>query len=251
MIERRVLRGSQVRSKQGDKPGLVGVASVYNQDYDSGWFIEHVLPGAFAKVLASDPDVRCLFNHNPDNLLARTKSGTLRIADSSAGLTYEADTNVETTIGKDVQAMVDRGDLDGCSIGFTVASQTWREVKQDDGTYITHRDIVEFDELFDVGPVTYPAFTGTSVGTRSLWPQGVPTEVRSHVKALENVEAIVPLPALTRDRADDDDCTCPCGACIDGNCEDCDAEDCSGMNCACAEMKSERMRMRLRLAEAS
>jgi len=204
MIERRVLRGAQVRAKQGDKPGLAGVASVYNQDYDSGWFIEHVLPGAFTRVLSEDPDVRCLFNHNPDNLLARTKSGTLRLADSKDGLTYDADTNADTTVGRDVQAMVDRGDLDGCSIGFTVAKQNWREEKMDDGRIITHRDIVEFDELFDVGPVTYPAFTGTSVTTRSLWPQGVPEEVRSHVPQLRADDA------KTTKRVDGEDLTADC-----------------------------------------
>jgi uncharacterized protein len=202
-VERRVLRGGQVRAKSGDKPGLTGVASVYNQDYDNGWFIEHVLPGAFTRVLGEDPDVRCLFNHNPDNLLARTKSGTLHLADTPAGLTYDADTNLETTIGRDVQAMVDRGDLDGCSIGFRVAKQNWREEKQEDGTIVTHRDIVEFDELLDVGPVTYPAFTGTSVSTRSLWPQGVPAEVRSHVPALRADEA-------KTKRVDGEDLTADC-----------------------------------------
>lgn len=253
-VERRVLRGSQVRAKDGDKPGLVGVASVYNQDYDNGWFIEHVLPGAFTRVLGEDPDVRCLFNHNPDNLLARTKSGTMRLADSADGLTYDADTNAETTVGRDVQAMVDRGDLDGCSIGFTVAKQTWREEKQEDGSLIVHRDIVEFDALYDVGPVTYPAFTGTSVGTRSLWPQGVPAEIRSHVVALRAGTPDAAQPAAQK-RSEEEECDCPCSACEDGNCADCncdgcDSQECSNEECRCGDDERKlRMSMRLRLAE--
>jgi HK97 family phage prohead protease len=251
-VERRVIRGGQVRAKGGDKPGLAGVASVYNQDYDNGWFIEHVMPGAFTRVLSEDPDVRCLFNHNPDNLLARTKSGTLRLADSPDGLTYDADTNPETTVGRDVQAMVDRGDLDGCSIGFCVAKQNWREEKQEDGTVITHRDIVEFDELFDVGPVTYPAFTGTSVGTRSLWPQGVPAEIRSHVPGLRGTVVELVASAEVRDASE---CDCPCAACQDGNCagcncDGCDSEECSNEECRCGDDERKlRMSMRLRLAE--
>lgn len=184
-VERRFIRGGQLRAKQGDKPGIAGVASVYNQNFDNGWFVERILPGAFKRVLGNSPDVRCLFNHNPDNLLARTKSGTLKLADGDDGLHYDADLDPETTIGRDVQRMVDRGDLDGCSFGFTVAKQAWREEKNDDGSFTQYRDIEEIDELFDVGPVTYPAYTGTSVAARSaMWPQGVPEEVRSHVKEL-------------------------------------------------------------------
>jgi hypothetical protein len=130
--------------------------------------------------------VRCLFNHNPDNVLGRTKSGTLRIADSSDGLSYECDTDPNTTMGRDVPAMIERGDVDGCSFAFTVAKQAWREEKAADGDMIVYRDIEEIDELFDVGPVTYPAYTGTSVNARSLWPSGVPDEIRDHVPQLRD-----------------------------------------------------------------
>src|SRR5579885_1148379 len=156
MIERRFIRGGQLRAKNGDKPGLAGVASVYNQEFDNGWFRERILPGAFKRVLSEDPDVRCLFNHNPDNVLARTKNGTLRLVDKSDGSNYEADMDPNTTIGRDVGAMVERGDVDGCSFAFSVSKQAWREEKLDDGSII-YRDIEEVDELFDVGPVTYPA----------------------------------------------------------------------------------------------
>lgn len=184
MIERRFIKGGQLRAKQGDKPGIAGTASVYNQQYDTGWMVETIMPGAFTRVLGENPDVRCLFNHDPNNLLGRTRSGTLRLADSAAGLQFECDTDAESRVGADVQRMIERGDLDGCSFGFTVAKQTWREEKNDAGGFTYYRDIQEIDELFDVGPVTYPAYTGTSVGARSLWPEGVPTEIRSHVPQL-------------------------------------------------------------------
>lgn len=184
-IERRVIRGGQLRAKQGDKPGIAGIASVYNQQYDTGWMIETIKPGAFNRVLGADPDVRCLFNHDPNNLLGRTKSGTLRLSDARDGLHFECDTDGESRVGADVQRMIDRGDLDGCSFSFTVGKQTWRDEKDNDGNWVYYRDIEEIDELFDVGPVTFPAYTGTSVGTRAaLWPDGVPAEIRSHVPAL-------------------------------------------------------------------
>lgn len=203
MIERRFIRGAQLRAKQGDKPGIAGVASVYNQPYDTGWMIESIKPGAFTRVLGETPDVRCLFNHDPNNLLGRTKSGTLRLSDSDEGLRFECDTDAESRIGADVQRMIDRGDLDGCSFGFTVAKHSWREERNDKGEMVYYRVIEEIDDLFDVGPVTYPAYTGTSAGARSaLWPTGVPAEIRSRVPALRADEQTK--------RVDDEDLTRDC-----------------------------------------
>lgn len=251
-IERRFVKGGQVRAKKDDKPGIEGVASVYNQDYDNGWFIERVKPGAFRRVLGENPDVRCLFNHNPNNVLGRTKSGTLRIADSSSGLGYECDTDPNTSIGRDVPAMIERGDVDGCSFSFTVSKQVWREEKAANGDTTLIREIEEFDELLDVGPVTYPAYTGTSVGARSLWPDGVPDDISSHVQALRNLAA----PA----RRSADACDCECDPCMNGDCagcnctEGCDAGNCSGDGCRCNESDRARVCLaeaRLRIAEAS
>lgn len=182
-IERRFVKGGQLRKSAGGKPGIEGYASVFNQDYDTGWFVETIKPGAFARALAEKQDVRCLFNHDPNNLLARTKSKTLRLSEDSAGLHFEADLNPETRVSADVQAMIDRGDLDGCSFGFQVRKCSWREVVDEEGRATAYRDIEDVD-LFDVGPVTYPAYEGTSVGARSLWPAGVPAEIRSHVPGL-------------------------------------------------------------------
>lgn len=205
MIERRFIRGGQLRAKGGDKPGIAGVASVYNQQYDTGWMIETIKPGAFAKVLASNPDVRCLFNHDPNMLLGRTKSGTLALNDSPDGLRFDCEMDTETRAGADVQRMIARGDLDGCSFGFTVAKQTWRDEKDGDGNWIYYRDIEEIDELFDVGPVTYPAYTGTSVSERSaMWPEGVPAEIRSHVP---NLDATLRADEEQTKRVDNEDLT--------------------------------------------
>lgn len=182
-LERRFVRGGQLRARKGDKPGIEGYASVFDQQYDNGWFRETVKPGAFARALREKQDVRCLFNHDANNVLGRSKSGTLRMVEDASGLHFECDTDPNTSIGSDVASMIDRGDVDGCSFGFQVTKQSWREEKGDDDHMVTYRDIEEVD-LFDVGPVTYPAYEGTSVGTRSLWPNGVPEDIRSHVPEL-------------------------------------------------------------------
>lgn len=203
-IERRFVRGAMLRAKQGEKPGIAGVASVYNQQYDTGWMIESIKPGAFTRVLSESPDVRCLFNHDPNNLLGRTKSGTLRLSDANDGLHFDCDTDTDSSIGSDVQRMISRGDLDGCSFAFTVGKQSWREEKSADGMYLYYRDIEEIDELFDVGPVTYPAYAGTSVAGRSaMWPNGIPAEIRMHVPLLRSDDE------LTK-KVDDEDLTADC-----------------------------------------
>jgi uncharacterized protein len=246
-IERRFLKSGQVRAKKDDKPSIEGVGAVYDQDYDNGWFIERMKPGTFKRAIDEKQDVRCLFNHDPNNVLGRTKSGTLRISDAADGLHYECDTNPETRIAADVHAMIDRGDVDGCSISFMVRSQAWREETDDKGQTTYIREIEDVD-LYDVGPVTFPAYEQTSVTARSLWPHGVPDEVRSHVPKLRDQQR-----AKT-------ECDCRCEACAAGNCADCscdsncDAQNCDNADCLCNSGDRARKRhadIRLRLAEAS
>lgn len=250
-IEIRIMPGSQVRAKT-DGLGLDGYGAVFNQVYDSGWFRETIKPGAFTRVLSETPDVRYLFNHNVDHVLGRTKSGTLKLAQDEKGLQFDV-TLPDTIGGKSLHALVKRGDIDGCSFGFTVAKQTWREEKDpaDPNRMVTFREIEEIDQLFDVSAVTYPAYTGTSVDARAaLWPAGVPAEVRSRVRALRDVEP-------GHDGCVDDDgeaipghdgctcrmnCSCRCRACRSSECNECSSHMFSNCpeaeNCACNGMGS-------------
>ncbi len=184
--EVRFIQGGTLRSKKGDKPGIAGIASVYTQEYDAGYFIERIKPGAFSRALAESQDVRCLFNHDANNVLGRTKSGTLRLADSVEGLSYDCDTDPNTTVGRDVPAMIDRGDIDGCSFSFNVRKDTWQDEFDGSGRWVRSIRTIEDLDLFDVGPVTFPAYTDTSVKVRMLWPDGIPAEIRSHVPALRS-----------------------------------------------------------------
>jgi hypothetical protein len=188
MLERRFVQGIKIRAKSGENPGISGYAAVFNQHYDSGWFVETIAPGAFSRALKEKQDVRCLFNHDANNLLGRTKSNTLRLAEDRSGLHFDCDLNPDTRIATEVHAMVDRGDLDGCSFAFMVRKQTWTEETDANGKTVDQR-IIEDVDLYDVGPVTYPAYESTSVGARTLWPSGIPNEIRSRIAALRNLTA--------------------------------------------------------------
>jgi hypothetical protein len=145
---------------------ISGYAAVFNEEYvmfeDSGYrIVEVIAPGAFSDVLGND--VRCLFNHAQDNVLGRTENGTLRMTEDSRGLRFTNALNRQTPIGESVYQFVNRGDVSGCSFAFIVAEDAWAEARQADGRTRVQRTITKIKTLFDVGPVTYPAYEQTSV----------------------------------------------------------------------------------------
>jgi HK97 family phage prohead protease len=179
--EIRTLRCTELRAKTGDKPGIEGYAAVFNQrSQNLGGFRETIVPGAFSRALKEDQDVRALVNHDPNQVLGRTKSGTLQLSEDKKGLRFSVDMP-DTQTARDLMTSIARGDVDQCSFAFSVRKQAWGDGQDDDtGEKIAIRELHDVD-LFDVSAVTYPAYPQTSVDTRSLFPDGVPEEVREHV----------------------------------------------------------------------
>lgn len=120
---------------------------------------ERIMPGAFDRALRED-DVRGLFNHNPDNVLARTGAGTLALAVDAKGLRYEI-APPATRLASDLLAVLARGDVTGSSFSFEVLNQQWRE----EGDEVI-REIQDV-KLWDVGPVTFPAYSATTSGIKA------------------------------------------------------------------------------------
>jgi len=181
--ERRVFTldkiGVEMRG-EGDNqtPVIRGHAAIFDTLSDNlGGFREQIAPGAFDDVLSDD--VRALFNHNPDHILGRSQAGTLRLSVDKTGLSYEIDPP-DTQAGRDLVTSMRRGDINQSSFAFSVAKDSWTE--DEDGNDI--RTITKFARLFDVSPVTYPAYPDAAVGLRSLaaWreaskPKTVPIEI--------------------------------------------------------------------------
>jgi uncharacterized protein len=134
---------------------VTGYAAVYNHESeDLGGFRERIAPGAFAGVLDS-ADVRCLLNHDPNIVLGRVKSGTLRLSDDERGLRFECDLPESRS---DLKEAVSRGDIDGASFRFLVGEEEW------DGELRTVKSVKQLD---DVTIATYPAYPSTSVELRA------------------------------------------------------------------------------------
>ena len=227
-IERR-LCSQEFRVVSDDNGSHInGYAAVFDSpSYDIGWN-EEIDPHAFDGVLASNPDVCALFNHDDNLVLGRTTSGTLRLSADARGLAYSVDPP-DTQFARDLMISIGRRDISGSSFGFITARDQWTE--NPDGS-VTRR-ILEVAELFDVSPVTFPAYGATSSSVRSI-PLSCPAEFRSRIVRKEQ-----------RDDDDDDDasansngCKCQCPECVSDDCDNCSDPDCTDPACLANQRSS-------------
>ena len=159
-IERRTFTVQDVEARQAEDGTmrLRGYAAVFNDASVPLPFKETIAPGAFRKTLSETPDVRLLVNH--DGLpLARTKNGTLTLTEDNRGLLIDAEI-ANTTEGRDLYTLVQRGDVDQMSFAFRVIRQKWNE----DRSIRTLTEVSLADG--DVSVVTYPAYPTTTVEAR-------------------------------------------------------------------------------------
>jgi HK97 family phage prohead protease len=159
-VETRALtRPMEVRAADGGRT-IAGYAAIFNSETDiGGYWRETIAPGAFADSLAGD--VRALVDHDSGRVIGRTAAGSLRLSEDDTGLAVEIDLP-DTTDGRDLAALIERGDISGMSFGFSVTKQQWDETGE-----VPHRTI-QAVELFEVSVVAFPAYPETSIGLRSL-----------------------------------------------------------------------------------
>lgn len=145
---------------------FTGYGAVFNQWADiAGMFRERVLPGAFSKTLADAADVRLLVNHE-GMPLARTTSGTLKLAEDDHGLHVEASLDSSNPKVQELSSAMDRGDLNQMSFGFRTIADAFNEKPEDGG--LPQRDLKELSlRNGDVSPVTFPAYEGTTAAIRA------------------------------------------------------------------------------------
>lgn len=166
-IERRAFTAEviSIEMREGKPPVLLGHAAVFNAlSEDLGGFREQIVPGAFSDAIQTD-DVRALFNHDPNFVLGRNRSKTLKLSEDARGLAIEIQLPDTQTVRDLVMAPIERGDVSQMSFGFSVrpGGQDW--AKDDEGRVI--RTLKKL-RLFDVSPVTYAAYPQTDVAVREL-----------------------------------------------------------------------------------
>jgi len=160
---------ARIETRADGKRMIVGYGAVFYDPDDEGteyqlWgdTVERIAPGAFDRAIAED-DVRGLFNHDANRLLGRTAAGTMRLSVDAVGLRYEIDIDEDDADSASAARKIERGDLDGSSFSFRGERVTWID-GGDDGPEVR---LLEAVELYDVGPVTFPAYQATTAGVRS------------------------------------------------------------------------------------
>ena len=137
---------------------LEGYAARFGVEARIGAFRETILPGAFRASLSGGRDVLALVDHDDAKLLARTSSGTLRLAEDGGGLHFDLDVP-DTTLGRDVLELARRGDIGGMSFGFRVQDEAWPAT---DMRELRAVDLIEVSVVH-----AHPAYSSTSIQARA------------------------------------------------------------------------------------
>lgn len=155
----------KLEARDDENPLISGHAAVFNEEADIGFFKEKIKRGAFAESIQVD-DVRALFNHDPNHVLGRNKAGTLKLQEDRKGLAIEI-VPPDTQFARDLLISVKRGDISQMSFGFQVQEDSWKHGEDGAPDVRTLKKV----RLFDVSPVTFPAYVGTDVAVRShdIW----------------------------------------------------------------------------------
>lgn len=137
-----------------------------------GWFKEKIARSAFDECDLSD--VIMCFNHNADDVLARTISGTLSLSVDDIGLKFSFKAP-NTTRGNHMLELVHRGDINKYSFKFIVEADEWLYADGRSGdTELSgikkydERTILKFSKLIDVALVVFPAYKDTEASVRHL-----------------------------------------------------------------------------------
>ena len=169
---------------KADSNTIEGYALNWNE-YDMGAFVERIDPNALGEL--RNYDVHALYNHNYDQVLARSKygEGTLQLEQDDNGLKFRFDLP-DTTTGNEVRTLVARGDVDQASWAFTVKKERWENVRSEKPV----RVIEQIGEMYDISLTPRGANPTTSVALRSLEEalKAEPEQLTQNPETVENHE---------------------------------------------------------------
>lgn len=193
----------EVRMISDDEPEVIeGYALKFNQRSEilGGFmsFRETIAPEALKS--ADMSNVVALFNHDQNQVLGRT-GVNLTLTVDEIGLRYSF-TPPNTQLGKDLLENIRSGLISQSSFAFTIDdsndAEEWRDSEEKGVEY--DRTIRKIQRIYDVSPVTFPAYPSTEVkvGQRALdlieelksqkEPQDPPKWVEEKQKMLRELE---------------------------------------------------------------
>lgn len=162
----RVSRASaeDLNSEAGQRLIFEGVAAPYNSDSEDfgGDFYEQIAPGAFARSVdeanSKKINVHVFWQHDSDEVLGSTQSGTANIFEDAEGLKFTLNPRRMNTM--QYEATKD-GDVQ-VSVGMYIRAYTFEDDREDGKIILTVTDA----DLVEFSIVTYPAYPETSIGEK-------------------------------------------------------------------------------------
>jgi uncharacterized protein len=144
---------------------LEGYAAVFDMptriDSWEGRFDEVIARGAFSKTISERRPV-LQFDHGRDAATGSVPIGAIEeLREDDRGLFVRARLHDNARV-EPIRQAIASGAIDGMSFRFRVTREEWEESA--DPSVRTIREV----ELFELGPVVFPAYSATSVGVRSL-----------------------------------------------------------------------------------
>jgi HK97 family phage prohead protease len=167
--EKRTFTGTVIARADGENmpKEIGGIAAVINSVTDLGYFEEVINAGAFDYALNKEYDIRCLFNHEAELILGRTKADTCKVfVNADGNLEYTWVPDYENPTHMSVVRSIMRGDITQSSFAFTIKEQSWTTSEKYGN--MGKRVITVIEDLYDVSPVTYPAYADTEADARSI-----------------------------------------------------------------------------------
>jgi HK97 family phage prohead protease len=177
-----------LETRDAGKSYITGYAAKYNvRSTLLGTFREEIKPGAFDRALREQSHpVVALWNHDSNQVLGSTRSGTLSVETDDVGMRYAVEIP-DTTLGRDLSVLIARGDVWGSSFAFTIRGREGESWAEEDGQAV--RYVHEVEGVYDVSPVLQPAYEDATASVM----------MRSYERFLQSHRPALKLPALKRD----------------------------------------------------
>lgn len=172
--------GVEIRAAgDGSDPRFIGLASPFGMRAAIGnpksWgFFETFQFGAYTDSLTAD-DQRMLIDHDSYYVVSRVSAGTLSLAESSRGLGCDSALDDALSYVADLKANVRNKNITGMSIGFRVppGGDQWSIIDVEEPRADGKIEVYQADlrtilkaQLYEVSPVTFPAYDGTETSLR-------------------------------------------------------------------------------------
>lgn len=156
----------EIREEKDGKKILYGYAAIFDQETEiAGLYREVIRRGAFKKTLRESDQV-ALWNHDSGKPLGRKSNGTLTLKEDEKGLRFQLILG-DTTYENDAYLAVKSGNVSGMSIGFRAVKSQWHFIGNEEEGTLDLRELREV-QLFEISPVTFPAYKSTEVDARSV-----------------------------------------------------------------------------------